>query len=215
MLSLKKDTRVSIVLPVFEEPTVVAKFLKHNREILHQHPLFVLDVKGGEKLKEHAVFYKKTSCPSIGWPLGSSRRFLIRRVQTEFTVNLDVDVLLPTNFAQESLRKFDDPLVAAVALDYETPQNHLAFGPSIWRTKILQELYDWNHWKTNKCECLYMWNKLYRAGYKLGTLSVHAKHLKSWGDSVTLMRGDFNSCARKVLNRLFGNMKFLVIKNNN
>jgi hypothetical protein len=207
VLSEKKDNKMTIILPVFEVPEVVAEFVKSNEAILKKHPLFVLDRKGGEILKEHATFYKKTSCPTIAFPLGSSRRFLIKKVQTEFTLNLDVDVLLPTNFIQEALRKFKNPCVAAVALEYEPPQGHLAFGPSIWRTKILQKLYDWEHWKTNNCECLYMWKKLRKAGYKLETLDMCAKHLKSWGDSIAQRKGDFHICTRKVLNRLLAGIK--------
>ena len=204
MPSLKKDNGVTIVLPVFEEPEVVAMFLNCNREILQQHPLFVVDLKGGEILKGYAAFYRKTSCPTIAWPLGSSRRFLIRRVQTEFTLNLDVDVLLPNNFVSESLKKFKDPLVAAVSINYYGHHTHLPFGPSIWRTKILQKLYDWEHWKLKNCECLYMWNKLRKAEYKLETLDMRAKHLKYWGDSITQRHRGFYNSTRKVLKRLFG-----------
>lgn len=215
MLSLKKDNRVTIVLPVFEEPEIVEKFLNCNKEILQQHSVFVIDLKGGAKLNGKATFYKKTICPTIGWPLGSSRRFLIRRVQTEFTFNLDVDVLLPANFVEESLKKFEDPKVVAVALNYERPQSHLAFGPSIWRTKILQKMYDWEHLKTDDCECVYMWNKLRKAGYKLETLNMHAKHLKVWGDSVTQKRGGFRNCTRKVFNRLFKSIKSKTMRHTN
>jgi len=207
MFSRKKDNTLSIILPVFDEPELIAKFVNGNKRLLQKYPVLVLDGKGGDSLKEYATFYKKTICPTIGWPLGSSRRFLTQRVQTEFTFNLDVDVLLPANFVQEALKKFRAPLVGAVALNYEKPQSHLAFGPSIWRTKILQELYDWEHWKTNYCECLYMWDKLRKAGYKLETLDMCAKHLKSWGDSVTKSRGGFSNCSRKVVNRLIGNIK--------
>jgi cellulose synthase/poly-beta-1,6-N-acetylglucosamine synthase-like glycosyltransferase len=208
MLTMTKDNKVTIVLPVSEETEVVDKFVNSNKEILKKHSLLVVDKKGGDILKGHATFYRKTSCPTIGWPLGSSRRFLIRRVQTEFTLNMDVDVMLPTNFIQESLKKFKDPQVAAVALDYEKPQGHLAFGPSIWRTKLLQKLYDWEYLKTGKCECLYMWAKLRKAEYKLETLDMSAKHIKSWGDSITLQRrGRFQNCAWNVLRRLLGGIR--------
>lgn len=99
-LYIENDRKITIALPVFEEPEVVAKFVNSNKEILKKHPLIVIDRKGGDILKEYASFYRKTSCPTIGWPLERSRRFLIRRVQTEFTLNLDVDVLLPKTFCK-------------------------------------------------------------------------------------------------------------------
>ena len=182
---------------------------------MKKFPLFVLDRKGGEILKEYATFYKKNSCPTIAFPLGSSRRFLIQKVQTEFTLNLDVDVLLPTNFIQDALKKFRNSCVAAVALEYEKPQGHLAFGPRVWRTRILQKLYDWEHWKTSSCECLYMWDKLRREGYELETLNMRAKHLKSWGDSVAQRSGGFYTYTREVLKRLFGHIKFKPIRHTN
>jgi hypothetical protein len=59
MRPIKNDKMVSIVLPVFEEPEVVAKFLDYNIEIVHQCPLFVLDAKGGEILKNMLPFIEK------------------------------------------------------------------------------------------------------------------------------------------------------------
>lgn len=213
MRPIKNDKMVSIVLPVFEEPEVVAKFLDYNIEIVHQCPLFVLDAKGGEILKKYATFYRKTICPTIGWPLGSSRRFLIQKVKTEFVLNMDVDVLLPKNFLQEALKKFNDPIVGAVSIDYEGHYTHLPFGPSIWRTRILQKLYDYQHWKLKNCECMYMWGKLRKAGYKLETLDMRAEHLKSWGDSITERHGGFFYYTRIISKRLFGRIKFLADKN--
>ncbi|MQY62144.1 glycosyltransferase [archaeon] len=213
-LSKKKD-KITIVLPVFEEPEIVAKFVNSNKEILKKYPVIVIDRKGGDILKEYASFYRKTSCPTIGWPLGSSRGFLIRRVQTKFTLNLDIDVLLPKNFLKESLKKFKDPQVAAVALDYEKPQGHLAFGPSIWRTEILQKLYDWRFWKTRKCECIYMWDKLHGERNKLETLNMRAKHLKSLGDFIKQRKGGFHNSTWNILIRLLWGIKSKAMKHTN
>ena len=200
---VEKDKKITIALPVFEEPEIVAKFIECNMEILEKYPLIVIDRKGGEALKEHASFYRKTCCPTIGLPLGSSRRFLIRRGQTEFTLNLDVDVLLPRNFVEESLKKFEDPKVAVVALDYENLQGHLAFGPSIWKTEILQKLYDWEFRKTRKCECIYMWDKVHKAKYKIETLCMRAKHLRSVGTLIRQEKRCFLNCTSNILSRLY------------
>ena len=189
-LSKVKDNKITILIPVFEEPEIVAKFVDENKSILKRYPVFVLNKKGGAILKEYTSFYKKSSCPTIGWPLGSSRKFLIRRVQTEFSLNLDVDTILPPDFVNEALKKLNDPKVGAIALDYENPQGHLAFGPSLWRTKVLQKLYDYTFWKP-KCECIYMWNKLHRANLKVETLNKKAKHLKLLGDSIRQNKAGF------------------------
>ena len=202
-LHLEKDKKITIALPVFEDPEIVAKFIDGNKEILEKYPLIVIDRNGGEALKEYASFYRKTCCPAIGWPLGRSRRFLIGRVQTEFTLNLDVDVLLRKHFVKESLKKFEDPKVAVVALDYENLQGHLAFGPSIWRTEILQNLYDWGLWKTRKCECIYMWGKVRESKYKVETLGTIAKHLKSVGTLIRQEKRGFRNCTWNILSRLY------------
>lgn len=202
-----KDEKITIALPVFEDPEIMAKFIEGNKEILEKYPLIVIDRKGGEALKEYASFYRKTCCPAIGLPLGSSRRFLIGRVQTEFTLNLDVDVLLPKHFVKESLKKFEDPKVAVVALDYENPQGHLAFGPSIWRTEILQNLYDWGLWKTRKCECIYMWGKVRGAKYKIETIGMRAKHLKSVSILIGQGKRGFLNCSWNILSRLYTRFK--------
>jgi hypothetical protein len=200
---VEKNKKITIALPVFEEPEIVAKFIEGNKKILEKHPLIVIDRKGGEALKEYASFYRKTCCPTIGLPLGSSRKFLVGRVQTEFTLNLDVDVLLPKNFVKESLKKFEDPKVAVVALDYEDLQGHLAFGPSIWRTEVLQKLYDWEFRKTRECECIYMWGKVRGAGYKIETLCMRAKHLKSVGTLIRQEKRGFRNCTWNILSRLY------------
>jgi cellulose synthase/poly-beta-1,6-N-acetylglucosamine synthase-like glycosyltransferase len=207
-LFLEKDKKITIALPVYEEPDIVANFIDGNKEILEKYPVIVVDRKGGEALKKYASFYKKTSCPTIGLPLGNSRKFLIGRVQTEFTLNLDADVLLPKNFVKESLKKFEDPEVAVVALDYENPQGHLAFGPSIWRTEILQKLYDWQKLlKRKKCECIHMWSKVQRAKYRVETLGMSAKHVRS-GDKLTRPREKgFLDRSWTILSRLYRRFK--------
>jgi len=210
-LYVEKTKKVTIALPVFEEPEIVAKFIDGNKEILQKYPVIIIDRKGGEALKQYASFYRKTCCPTIGLPLGRSRRFLIRRVQTEFTLNLDVDVLLPRNFVKESLQKFEEPKVAVVALDYEDPQGHLAFGPSIWRTEILQKLYDWELLKTKKCECIYMWGKVRRAKYRIETLGMRAKHLKSFATLIRHGKRGFFNCSWDILSRWYQRFKVLFL----
>lgn len=212
MLRPKKDNSVTIIIPVFEEPELVTKFVNSNKEILEKHPLFVINRKGGDVLRDRASFYKKTSCPTIGMLLGSSRKFLIRRVQTKFTLCLDTDVLLPENFVQEALKKFEDSQVAAVALDYEKSQDHLAFGPSIWRTKILQKMYNWEYVKTTKCECIYMWDKLHKNGYKIETVDMRAKHIKDLGDFMIKKKGGLRNYTWKNIMRILGFLKFKVVK---
>jgi hypothetical protein len=204
---VNEDEKITLALPVFEDPKIVAKFIDSNKEILEKYPVIVIDRKGGEALKKYASFYRKTCCPTIGLPLRSSRRFLIGRVQTEFTLNLDVDVLLPKDFVEESLKKFEDPKVAVVALDYEDPQGHLAFGPSLWRTEILQNLYDWGLWKTKKCECIYMWGKVRGANYKIETLGMRAKHLKSVSILIGQRKRGFLNCSWNILSRLYTRFK--------
>lgn len=198
-LTIKKDHLTTILIPVFEEPELVANFVNNNKDLLTRHQVFVIDRKGGNSLQEYAQFYRKTNCPLIGWPLGRSRRYLIRLVQTEFTLNLDADVVVPKQFINESLKKFKDPKVAVVALNYEKPQSHLAFGPSIWRTDVLKKLYDYNSLKSRPCECVYIWNKVHEADLKIETLNMRAKHLKSLGDFIKRSKAGFYYYAWDIL----------------
>ena len=75
--------------------------------------------------------------------------------------------------------KLRPEIVVVVAIDYEKPQGHLAFGTSIWRTEVLKQLYDWESEKVGDCECIHMWKKVHCAGLQIETLPYRAKHLKS------------------------------------
>lgn len=41
-----KDEKMTIALPVFEDPEIVVKFIEGNKEILEKYPLIVIDRKG-------------------------------------------------------------------------------------------------------------------------------------------------------------------------
>jgi hypothetical protein len=40
---------------------------------------------------------------------------------------------------------------------------------------------NWAEWKTKESECIYMWGKVRGAKYKIETLGMRAKHLRSVG----------------------------------
>jgi hypothetical protein len=131
----------------------------------------VIDSKGGDRLRGYVDCYKYF----LG-KLSVARRMGIDMVNTEYTLNLDVDTFLPNGYIEKALEILQNNIdIQAVALDYDKPQGHLAFGTSLWRTKTLKEQYDWNE-ETKTCECLYMWNKI---NGKVATVpNMVALHLK-------------------------------------
>ena len=98
----------------------------------------------------------------------------INKVDTEYILCLDDDTILPEGYIEKALGILKNPRIVAVAIDYEIPQGHLAFGTSIWRTAELKRLYDYEP-KDSECECVHMWNKVRG---KLTTLPMVAFHIK-------------------------------------
>jgi len=176
---------LTIVIPVLEDPKVIKDFIIGNEKILTENRVIVVNRKGGEELKPFST--KWISRESTFW---DARREGLDLVETEYTLCLDSDTILPEGYIEEALtilqlRRF----VAVVAIDYEDLQGHLAFGTSIWRTVILKDLYDWSKNKDNSpkgCECVHMWSKVRRSKFKVETLSnIRAKHLKIEGGNKT------------------------------
>lgn len=164
---------ITIVVPIKEEPELVTRFYNENYQILEEYPLIIIDSGGGEIFEDKSRVYVNKDLS-----LGKARRLGITLVNTEYILNLDVDVIVPRGYLELSKRWFDSSNeIGAISLDYEELQGHLAFGQSIWRTELLKDLYSWN---SNKkvCECMYMWSKLRRNGYLLETLNMRCKHIK-------------------------------------
>jgi hypothetical protein len=181
---------VTVVTPVKDPPDVKA-FIKGNFTLFCQFPLVVIDSGGGEELKQYSLIYKKADLP-----MHSARKLGYGDVHTPYTLNLDADTVLPSNFILDALDLLESGSAAVVALDYELLQGHYAFGASLWRSHLLKELYDYsselamsntlekigpniyarlnNGW----CECSYMWKKLLDRGHRLETLHQRAKHLR-------------------------------------
>jgi hypothetical protein len=183
------------VIPV-KAPPDLDDFIKGNLSILCVTRKVVVDSGGGESLGQ---------LPNILWlqrqvPMWKARRLGYEEVETPFTLNLDVDTVLPNGYVQESLNILRKNLCEAVAIDYDPPQGHYAFGTSIWRTDLLKKLYDYppkaveklikvgeQEWITafqnGFCECTYMWARLIRSGGKLESLGYRAIHIKKAKDS--------------------------------
>lgn len=124
-----------------------------------------------------------------------SKKNSYEEVRTPFTLNLDADTILPNGYVLDSLNVLRKNSCDAVAIDYDPPQGHYAFGTSIWRAELLKELYDYppkvveklinvgkQEWVTafqnGFCECTYMWARLLRSGEKLESLEYRAIHIK-------------------------------------
>jgi len=166
----RKRPNLTVVLPIYEENPALAEL---HLDLIRQHTTIVIDRRGGRELKElpNVVYRQSEMC------LSDARKTAISLVQDPFTLCLDADTVLPPEYISEALAMLEaDDRLACVALDYEVLQGHLAFGTSLWKTQILQGLYNW---KENRvcCECVHMWARARNFGYKIGTIEkMRAKH---------------------------------------
>jgi len=164
---------LSIIVVVKENPEIVQQFIKGNYELLRKHLLITIDSGGGEDLHPLSAYYEKNH-----YDLSLARHRGIGIVKTKYVLNLDVDTILPPTYVTEAIAILEaDDKVACVAIDYEKLQGHYAFGTSVWRSGVLKQLYDWKC-GMGTCECIYMWSKVIKAGYRLETLPYRARHLK-------------------------------------
>ena len=179
-----------MVIPV-KDPPDLERFIKGNFAILNATCKVVVDSGGGKQLEK---------LPNTLWiqkqvPMWEARKLGYEEVRTPFTLNLDADTILPEGYVQESLDLLRESMCDAVAIDYDPPQGHYAFGTSIWRTALLRKLYNYppkavgklikvgkQEWVTafqnGFCECTYMWARLLRSGGKLETLGYRAIHIR-------------------------------------
>jgi hypothetical protein len=179
---------LTIVIPV-KDPPDLERFITSNFSILQAPRKVVIDSGGGQQLGE---------LPNTLWmqrhvPMWDARKLGYEKVKTLFTLNLDADTILPEGYVHECLNILQKKQCDAVAIDYDPPQGHYAFGTSVWRTGPLKQLYDYppkpvqklinvgqREWimafQNGFCECTYMWARLLRSGGKLESLSYRAIH---------------------------------------
>ena len=181
---------LTIVIPV-KDPPDLQRFVRENLEVLSASKKVVIDSGRGEQLGRlpNALLFQRQV------PMWEARRIGYEEVRTPFTLNLDADTILPNGYVLDSLNALRKNSCDAVAIDYDHPQGHYAFGTSIWRTELLKKLYDYppkaveklikvgeREWVTafqnGFCECMYMWARLIRSRAKLETLGYKATHLK-------------------------------------
>jgi hypothetical protein len=154
-----------------EQSQMVQQFINYYKEFLRKCSLIVVDSQGAEALKSHATVYIKKFLP-----LDQARSLAISKLETPYALMVDVDTHLPHNYIKEAytllLKEAD-----VVAIDYNPPQGHLAFGASMWKTEVLKKLYDWRM-GSKHCECIHMWNRIHQNKLKLATLPYTARHNK-------------------------------------
>jgi hypothetical protein len=182
---------LTIVIPVKDSPDL-QRFVRENLEVLSASKKVVIDSGRGEQLGSlpNTLLFQKQV------PMWEARRIGYEEVKTPFTLNLDADTILPKGYVLGSLNILRKNSCDAVAIDYDPPQGHYAFGTSIWRTDLLKKLYDYppraveklirvgeQEWITafqnGFCECTYMWARLIRSGGKLENPGYRARHIKN------------------------------------
>lgn len=172
---------LTIVISVKEYRGISQKFLESNKEVLVKYPTIVIDSGGGELLKKYCFLYIRKEVPF--W---EARKLGYSKVKTPFILNLDADVIVPKGYVEKALEILkQQKILGAVSIFFEDEdvaglRSHkgiLEFGVSLWKTELLKSLYDYR--KPNSCcECIYMWRQLEKAGFRLETLPMRAKHLK-------------------------------------
>jgi hypothetical protein len=172
-------------------PPDLERFIRGNFSILDASWKVVVDSGGGQQLGR----LLKTLWIQKRVPMWEARKLGYEEVESPFTLNLDADTVLPDGYVQECLSALQKNQCDAVAIDYDPPQGHYAFGTSVWRTDLLKKLYNYppkaveklikvgqGGWVTafqnGFCECTYMWARLLGSGGKLETLNYRAIHLK-------------------------------------
>jgi len=167
---------LSVVIPVKRTKAFnpLPNFIKQMDWLWRDNArIIVIDSGGGENLKPFCHKYIE-----VNIPFWEARRLGYVNVQTVYTMNLDDDNIVPKDYVLEALNILStNSEVVVVAIDYDILQGHLGFGTSVWKTNVLKELYDWKR-GVGQCECVWMWSKVRRAGYKLETLPYRAKHLR-------------------------------------
>jgi uncharacterized protein (DUF2237 family) len=184
---------LTIVVPV-KNPPNLEEFIRGNMHIFSKYPLIVIDSGYGEALEKHAKIYVNKDLKF--W---QARKLGIEKVITDFTLNLDADVIVPKGYVENALAllKKEADAVSIFYVDVGHCQGALEFGVSVWKTEVLKKLYDFSLDKAMDgkivkvgsmaystlnhgwCECTYMWRKLKNAGGRLETLPYRAKHLKN------------------------------------
>jgi len=163
------------IVIVVKNPQWLDGFIKGNRNYLTEIPIIVVDSGGGEKLKEFCKYYIQKDVS-----LWEARKIGYELAETEFVMNLDSDVIIPDGYINEALLQLARcDKIGAVSIFYDKINRNrgvLEYGCSIWRTKLVKQLYDYKG--DDLCECLYMWDKLQRAGWLIETTCMRAKHLR-------------------------------------
>ena len=155
---------ISVCIPVKDPEPALPRVLKRIREIKQRNPGLISEV----------LVEREGS-------LREARRALAKKAISHLMLNLDADTLIPPQYLSWTRQLFEGHTkLGAVALDYRPrAQGHLAFGTSVMPTQVMFELYDYPGKKEARtCECFYMWRKLFKEGWILATLPLHAEHKK-------------------------------------
>lgn len=181
---------------IVKNPPNAKEFLETNRDYLQENFVIVVDSGGGESYEAFADIYEKKDLN-----LTDARKYIISLLQTPYVLILDADVIIPQGYPEAAIKLFQENRADAVSIFYEDVahcQGGLEFGCSIWKTRVLQSLYDFSYslsisktaikvgphyWATlhnGWCECMYMWRKIKDNNLLLETLPYRAVHLKGF-----------------------------------
>ncbi len=178
---------LTITIPVFEDPALVATMIKENSAIFSKYPLVIVNKSGGDQFRTIQLGIKFFDRDSTWW---DARKFALDYVQTKYVLCLDLDTVLTPQYIERAIAILESrPDVACVAINYADPhkQDHIAFGTSIWRLDVIKRLYDWDACSGKACECKYMWSKVEAEGMKVETLPIEAKHMRDFQASNTVI----------------------------
>ncbi len=115
-----------------------------------------------------------------------ARKRVIAKAEQPLSLILDADTTIPNEFLKEAIQKLittTNKYQAATLMYADAIQDHPPFGASLWITKTLQELYDYQDYvdsyqptydrtedsqgniyfnikNPRQCECKYMYSKL-------------------------------------------------------
>jgi len=175
---------LTVITPIKETKSLMPWF-EQMRWLLKNW--VIIDSGGGENLEPLCTRYIKADTPFY-----EARKIGYAHATTHYIMNLDAFTIVPEEYVTQALTLLNNGDADCCAIDYLPSLGHYGFGTSIWRTDVLNKLYDYmprllqdkavdskgeiHTIKMSFCECSYMWNTLVTSKHKFVPLFYKAKN---------------------------------------
>lgn len=178
---------LTIVTPIKETKSLL-DWYNRMKWLLEKTEWTIIDSGGGKELESLCSQY----IAAVDVTFYEARKIGYHHVTSPLTLNLDAFTILPQEYVDEALTLLSSKEADCCAIDYEPSLGHYGYGTSMWRTDILNKLYDYvpklmrvsnrdskgeyHILEYSFCECNYMWNTLVTSKHKFVPLFYKAKN---------------------------------------